>query len=63
MVKLKAGDQITDFTVDIGAEMSVVTELVVPLSIKATAIEDVTGEKLTILFTLEMPDGGTSSDS
>ena len=43
--------------------MSGVTELVAPLSIKATAIEDVTGEKLTILFTLEMPDGGTSSDS
>ena len=52
MVKLKAGDQIIDFMVDIGAKMSVVTESVAPLSIKATAIEDVTGEKLIRLFCL-----------
>ena len=52
MVKLKAGDQIIDFMVDTGAKMSVVTESVAPLSIKATAIEDVTGEKLIRLFCL-----------
>ena len=52
MVKLKAGDQIIDFMVDAGAKMSVVTESVAPLSIKATAIEDVTGEKLIRLFCL-----------
>ena len=32
MVKLKVGDQIIDFVVDTGAEMSVVTELVALLS-------------------------------
>ena len=52
MVKLKAGDQIIDFMVDTGAKMSVVTESVTPLSIKATAIEDVTREKLIRLFCL-----------
>ena len=52
MVKPKVGDQITDFTVDIGAEMSVVTELVVPLSIKATGIEGVTREKIIRSFCL-----------
>ena len=52
MVKLKVGDQITDFTVDIGAEMSVVTELVAPLSTKATAVEGITREKLLRPFCL-----------
>ena len=51
-MKLKVGDQITDFTVDIGAEMSVVTEPVVPLSIKATGIEEVTREKIIRSFCL-----------
>jgi len=45
VVKLKVGDQIIDFMVDTGAEMSVVTKLVAPLSEKANAIEEVTGEK------------------
>ena len=52
MVKLKVGDQIIDFRVDTGAEMSVVTEPVAPLSIKATAIEGVTREKLIRPFCL-----------
>ena len=46
MVKLKVGDQIIDFMVDAGAEMSVVAEPVATLSIKATGIEGVAGEKL-----------------
>ena len=50
MVKLKAGDQIIDFMVDAGAKMSVVTKLVAPLSEKANAIEEVTGEKLIRSF-------------
>ena len=50
MVKLKVGDQIIDFMVDTGAEMSVVTKLVAPLSEKANAIEEVTGEKLIRSF-------------
>ena len=52
MVKLKVGDQIIAFIVDTGAEMSVVTELVAPLSITATAIEGVTREKLIRPFCL-----------
>ena len=52
MVKLKAGDQIIDFMVDAGAKMSVVTESVAPLSIKATAIEGITKEKLLRPFCL-----------
>ena len=46
IVKLNVGDQIIDFMVDTGAEMSVVTEPVAPLSIKATGIEGVTREKI-----------------
>lgn len=46
MVKLKVGDQIIALIVDTGAEMSVVTEPVAPLSIKAPAIEGVTREKI-----------------
>ena len=46
MVKLKVGDQIIALIVDTGAEMSVVTEPVAPLSIKATGIEGVTREKI-----------------
>ena len=52
MVKLKVGDQIIDFMVDTGAEMSVVTKPVAPLSEKANAIEEVTGEKLIRPFCL-----------
>ena len=52
MVKLTVGDQILVLIVDTGAEMSVVTELVAPLSIKATAIEGVTREKLIRPFCL-----------
>ena len=46
VVKLKVGDRIIDLMVDTGAEMSVVTEPVAPLSIKAPAIEGVTREKI-----------------
>ena len=52
MVKLKVGDQIIDFMVDTGTEMSVVTKPVAPLSEKANAIEGVTGEKLIRPFYL-----------
>ena len=52
MVKLKVGDQIIDFMVDTGTEMSVVTKPVAPLSEKANAIEGVTGEKLIRPFHL-----------
>ena len=65
MVELKVGDQIIDITIDTGAEISVVTETVAPLSRKATATDGVTGEQLIRPFlpALEMPDLGTSSDS
>ena len=52
MVKVKVGDQIIDFIMDTGAEMSVVTEPVAPLSVKATAIEEITREKLLRPFCL-----------
>ena len=65
MVKLKVGDQIIDFMVDTGAEMSVETELVAPLSVKATAIEGITKEKLLRPFCLprKCQMRGESSDS
>ena len=52
MVKLKLGDQIIDFMVDTGVEISVGTELVAPLSKKATTIAGVTGKELIRLFCL-----------
>ena len=38
MITLKAGDQNIDFMVDTGAELSVVTTPVAPLSKKTTAV-------------------------
>ena len=52
MAKLKVGDQIIALIVDTGSEMSVVTELVAPLSTKATAVEGITREKLLRPFCL-----------
>ena len=52
MVELKVGDQIIDFIIDTGAEISVVTETMAPLSRKATATEGVTGEQLIRAFCL-----------
>ena len=45
MVELKVGDQIIDFMIDTEEEMSVVTKTMAPLSRKATATEEVTGEQ------------------
>ena len=46
MVPLKVGDQNIDFMVDIGAELSVVTKPVAPLSRKSTAVTGVSGEDM-----------------
>ena len=46
MVTLGVGDQNTDFMVDTGAELSVVTNPVSPLSKKTTAETGVSGEEM-----------------
>ena len=46
MVTLKVGDQSIDFMVDTGAELSVVTKPVAPLSRKTTAVTGVSGEEM-----------------
>ena len=46
MVTLKVGDQIIDFMVDTGAELSVVAKPVAPLSRKTTAATGVSGEEM-----------------
>ena len=50
MVTLKGGDQNIDFMVDTGAELSVVTKPVAPLSKKTTAETGVLGEEMIISF-------------
>ena len=50
MVILKLGDQNTAFMVNTGAELSVVTKPVAPLSKKITAITGVSGEEMIKLF-------------
>ena len=50
MVTLKAGDQNIDFMVDTGAELSVVTKPVAPLSKKTTAVIGVSGEEMIKAF-------------
>ena len=50
MVTLKVGDQTIDFMVDIGAELSVVTKPVAPLSRKTTAVTGVSGEEMIKSF-------------
>ena len=50
MVTLKVGDQNIDFMVDTGAELSVVTKPVAPLSKKTTAITGVSGEEMIKSF-------------
>ena len=50
MVTLKVGDQNIDFTEDTGAELSVVTQPVAPLSKKTTAVTGVSGEEMIKSF-------------
>ena len=50
MVTLEVGDQIIDFLVDTGAELSVVTKPVAPLSKKTTAVTGVSGEAMIKSF-------------
>ena len=50
MVTLEVGDQIIDFLVDTGAELSVVTKPVAPLSKKTTAVTEVSGEGMIKSF-------------
>ena len=50
MVTLKMGDQNTDFLVDTGAELSVVTKSAAPLSKKTTAVTGVLGEEMIKSF-------------
>ena len=50
MVTLKVGDQNIDFMVDTGAEMSVVTKPVAPLSKRTTAVTGVSGEDMIKSF-------------
>ena len=45
MVTVKVGDQNIDFMVDTGAELSVVTKPVAPLSKKTTNVTGVSGEE------------------
>ena len=45
MVTVKVGDQNIDFMVDTGAELSVVTKPVAPLSKKTTSVTGVLGEE------------------
>ena len=46
MVTLKVGDKNIDFMVDTGAELSVVTKPVAPLSRKTTPVTGVSGEEM-----------------
>ena len=50
MVTLKVGDQNTDFMVDTGAELLVVTKPVAPLSKKTIAVTGVSGEEMIKSF-------------
>ena len=50
MITLKVGDQNIDFMVDTGAELSVVTKPVAPLSEKTTAVTGVSGEDMINRF-------------
>ena len=50
MVTVKVGDQNIDFMVDTGAELSVVTKPVAPLSKETTSVTGVSGEEMIKLF-------------
>ena len=66
MVTVKVGDQNTDFMVDIGAELSVVTKPVAPLSKKTTAVTGVSEEEVIKSFCQPRKcqmGGGGASDS
>ena len=65
MITLKVGDQNIDFMVDTGAELSVVTKPVAPLSKKTTAVTGVSGEEMikSSLPAQKMSDEGAPSDS
>ena len=53
MVTVKVGDQNIAFMVDTGAELSVVTKPVAPLSKKTTAVTGVSEEEMIKLFSPE----------
>ena len=66
MVTLKVGDQNTDFMVDTGAELLVVTKPVAPLSEKTISVTGVSGEDMIKLFCQPRKcqmGGGAPSDS
>ena len=50
MVTIKVRDQNTDFMVDTGTELSVVTKPVTPLSKKTSAVTGVSGEEMIKSF-------------
>ena len=50
MVTLEVGDQNIDFMVGTGAELSVVTKPVTPLSKKTSAVTGVSGEEMIKSF-------------
>ena len=50
MVTVKVGEQNIDFMVDTGAELSVVTKPVAPLSKKTTAVTGLLGEEMIKSF-------------
>ena len=64
MVTVKVGDQNIDFMVDTGAELSVVTKPVAPLSKETTSVTGVSGEEMIKLFCQprKCQMGGTPSD-
>ena len=65
MVTIKVGDQNTDFMVDTGAELSVVTKPVAPPSKETTAVTGVSGEEMIKSFCQprKCQMGGAPSDS
>ena len=50
MVTVKVADQNIDFIVNTGAELSVVTKPLAPLSKKTTTVTGVSGEEMIKLF-------------
>ena len=65
MVTLKIGDQDIDFIVDTGAELSVVTKPMAPLSKRTIAVTGVSGEEMVKSFCQlrKCQMGGSPSDS
>ena len=65
MVTLKTGDQDTDFIVDTGVKLSVVTKPVMPLSKRTDVVTGVLGEEMGKSFCQprKCQMGGSQSDS